>query len=54
MAWNMSGNPAATVRCSEYSGLPINVQVVTRRWHDLEALSICQALESQFGGWKKP
>ena len=54
MAWNMSGNPAATVRCSEHNGLPINVQVVTKRWQDLLALRICHAIETQFGGWKKP
>jgi amidase len=54
MAWNVSGNPAATVRCSQHDGLPINVQVVTKHWQDLQALSICQAIENQFGGWKKP
>ncbi len=52
MAWNMAGVPAATVRCGEHGGLPINVQVVTRAWRDLLALEICRLIELQFGGWK--
>ena len=52
MAWNVAGTPAATVRCGSAGELPINVQVVTARWHDLLALHICQLLENQFGGWK--
>ncbi len=54
MAWNVSGNPAATVRVAEIDGLPINVQVVTARWRDMLALEICRSLEAQFGGWRPP
>lgn len=54
MAWNVAGAPAATVRCAESEGLPINVQIVTKPWHDLLALDICQLIERQFGGWKPP
>jgi amidase len=54
MAWNVAGAPAATVRCAEHEGLPINVQVVTKPWRDLLALQICHTIEDQFGGWKKP
>ncbi len=54
MAWNVAGAPAATVRCAEWKGLPINVQVVTKPWRDLLALEICQIIESQFGGWAAP
>ncbi len=55
MAWNVSGNPAATVRvgCAQ-CGLPINVQVVTARWHDMLALQICRILEARNGGWIPP
>ncbi|MGA8029662.1 MAG: amidase family protein [Bryobacteraceae bacterium] len=52
MAWNVAGAPAATVRCAEVDGLPINVQVVTKRWRDLLALEICRMIEHQFGGWQ--
>jgi amidase len=54
MAWNLAGASAATVRCAECKGLPINVQIVTKRWRDLLALDICNLIEQQFGGWKPP
>lgn len=54
MAWNLAGAPAATVRCSEADGLPVNVQVVARPWRDMTALAICQMLEAEFGGWNAP
>jgi amidase len=54
MAWNVAGAPAATVRCAEHAGLPVNVQVVTKPWRDLLALELCHKIEVQFGGWKQP
>ena len=54
MAWNVSGNPAATVRVADISGLPINVQVVTPKWQDMLALQICRILENRRGGWQVP
>ena len=54
MAWNVAGAPAATVRCAEHNGLPINIQIVTKPWRDLLALQLCHMIEDQFGGWKKP
>lgn len=54
MAWNLAGAPAATVRCAEAEGLPVNVQVVAKPWRDLLALEICRLIEAEFGGWKSP
>ena len=54
MAWNVAGFPAATVRCGECGGLPINVQVVAKPWHELTALAVCQMIEGTGGGWKAP
>jgi amidase len=54
MAWNVAGTPAATVRCAESEGLPINIQIVTKPWHDLLALELCHLIEQQFGGWRPP
>ncbi len=54
MAWNVAGAPAATVRCAEHNGLPINIQIITKPWRDLLALQLCRTIEDQFGGWKKP
>lgn len=53
MAWNMAGTPAATVRWGEANGLPLNVQVVTKRWRDLLALNICRMIEEESGGWRQ-
>ena len=54
MAWNVGGVPAATVRCGEVNGLPVNVQVVTARWNDRLALNVCALLEQALGGFKPP
>jgi amidase len=54
MAWNVAGFPAATVRCAEHNGLPINVQAVTKPWRDLLAIEICGLIEAEFGGWQEP
>ncbi|MDQ2844725.1 MAG: amidase [Acidobacteriota bacterium] len=54
MAWSVGGLPAATVRCGEENGLPINVQVVAGRWRDMTGLAVCRAIEEEFGGWKAP
>ena len=52
MAWNVAGAPAATVRCGEHAGLPLNVQIVAKPWREKTALAICAAIERRFGGWK--
>jgi amidase len=54
MAWNVAGTPAATVRCDECDGLPVNVQVVAAPWRDLTTLAVCRVIEQEFGGWKAP
>ncbi len=52
MAWNLAGAPAAVVRCGEFEGLPISVQVAAKPWRDMLTLEICQLLESELGGWQ--
>jgi amidase len=55
MAYNLSGWPAAVVRCGETaSGLPIGVQVVARPWREDVALAVASRLEQIFGGWQAP
>ena len=55
MAYNLSGLPAAVIRCGETAeGLPIAVQIVARPWREDVALEIAARLESEFGGWKAP
>jgi amidase len=55
MTYNMTGWPAAVVRCGETrEGLPIGVQVAAAPWREDVALAVAQRLEDLFGGWKAP
>jgi len=55
MAYNLTGWPAAVVRCGQSAtGLPIAVQVVARPWREDVALRVAGWLESAFGGWQRP
>jgi amidase len=55
MAYNLTGWPAAVVRCGETaSGLPIGVQIVARPWKEDVALAVASRLEEIFGGWQAP
>jgi amidase len=55
MAYNVTGWPAAVVRCGETaSGLPIAVQIVAGPWKEDLVLAVARRLEATFGGWKAP
>ncbi|MBV9769537.1 MAG: hypothetical protein JOZ32_08205 [Bryobacterales bacterium] len=55
MAYNLTGWPAAVVRCGESAdGLPIAVQVVARPFREDVALTVAARLEEAFGGWRAP
>ena len=55
MAYNLTGWPAAVVRCGESEkGLPIAVQVVAPPWREDIALAVTSWLEAALGGWKPP
>ncbi|MGE3777430.1 MAG: amidase, partial [Pirellulaceae bacterium] len=54
-AFNLSGSPAAVVRCSATTdGLPIGVQIVGPHWREDIVLAIAEAIEVEYGGWKPP
>jgi amidase len=53
MTHNLTGWPAAVVRCGESSdGLPIAVQVAAAPWREDVALAVAEYLESACGGWQ--
>jgi amidase len=55
MTYNMTGWPAAVVRCGESKeGLPIGVQIATAPEREDLALTVARRLEEIFGGWKLP
>lgn len=55
MTYNLTGWPAAVVRCGESAeGLPIDLQVAAHPWREDVALAVALRLEEVFGGWKRP
>jgi len=55
MTYNVTGWPAAVVRCGESpEALPIGLQVAARPWREDVALAVALRLEEAFGGWKAP
>ena len=52
MTHNLTGWPAAVVRCGETSaGLPIGVQIAAAPWREDIVLGVALRLEEIFGGW---
>jgi amidase len=55
MTYNLTGWPAAVVRCGESrDGLPIDLQVAAHPWREDVALAVAKHLEELLGGWKTP
>jgi len=53
MTYNVTGWPAAVVRCGESpEGLPIDLQVAAHPWREDVALAVALRLEEVFGGWQ--
>lgn len=53
MTHNLTGWPAAVVRCGETSsGLPIGVQIAAAPWREDIVLGVARRLEEIFGGWR--
>jgi amidase len=52
---NLMGLPAAAVPVKRSAeGLPVGVQVIGRRGHEMEVLAVAKELEEAFGGWMDP
>ncbi len=53
--FNLTGNPSAVVRAGfSKEGLPIGVQIVSKKWREDICLKVAQDIEKNFGGWIKP
>jgi amidase len=53
MTYNITGWPAAVVRCGETKdGLPIGVQIAAHPWREDVALAVARRLEDLCGGWR--
>ena len=54
MAFNMTGWPAAVVRCGEsVEGLPIGVQIAAGPWREDIVLAVARRLEELLGGGRR-
>ena len=52
---NAMGLPAAAVPVGRTpDGLPIGVQVIGRRYREMEVLAVAKELEEALGGWIEP
>jgi len=53
--FTMTDNPVVVLPLAQSKeGLPIGVQVVGRRWHDMELLNVAEALTEVTGGFRPP
>jgi amidase len=53
--FNLTGNPAVVLPLARsQTGLPIGIQVVGRRWRDMELLNLAQKLVEVTGFFQRP
>jgi len=52
--FNFTGHPVAVVPVGQdEDGLPIGVQIVGKRWHDIQLLSVAAAVTEVAGDWRR-
>ncbi|MBF2026280.1 MAG: amidase [Oscillatoriales cyanobacterium C42_A2020_001] len=55
MPFNLSGHPAVVIPIGQTSnGLPIGMQIIGKRWKEMELLTIAQQLDAVIGGFRSP
>jgi amidase len=55
MPFNLSGHPAIVIPIGQTSnGLPIGIQIVGKRWKEMELMAIAQQLDAVIGGFRSP
>lgn len=55
MPFNLSGHPAVVIPIGKtQNGLPIGMQIVGKRWCEMELLAIAESLDKVVGGWQNP
>jgi amidase len=53
--FNLSGHPAVVIPIGQtQNGLPIGMQIVGKRWYEMELLLIASAIDKVVGGWQHP
>lgn len=55
MPFNLSGHPVVVIPIGQtQAGLPIGMQIVGKRWCEMELLAIAQELDREIGGFQHP
>jgi amidase len=55
MPFNLSGHPAVVIPIRQtQNGLPIGLQIVGKRWREMELLAIAQEIDNAIGGFQPP
>jgi amidase len=55
MPFNLSGHPAVIIPIGQTKdGLPIGMQVIGKRWKEMELLAIAQQIDAVIGGFRSP
>lgn len=55
MPFNLSGHPAVVIPVGQtQNGLPIGMQIVGKRWKEMELLEIAQQIDTVIGGFQHP
>jgi amidase len=55
MPFNLSGHPAVVIPIGQtQNGLPIGMQIVGKRWREMELLAIAQELNKVVGDFRHP
>jgi amidase len=55
MPFNLSGHPVVVIPIGRtQTGLPIGMQIVGKRWREMELIAIAEALDGVVGGFQPP
>jgi amidase len=55
LPFNLSGHPAVVIPIGQTQvGLPIGIQIVGKRWREIELLSIAQEIDKVIGNFRQP
>ncbi|MEL6261823.1 MAG: amidase family protein [Cyanobacteria bacterium J06626_6] len=55
MPFNLSGHPAVVIPVGKTpEGLPVGLQIVGKRWQEMELIAIAQSIDSVVGNLQRP
>lgn len=53
--FNLNGHPAVVIPVGQtHNGLPIGLQIIGKRWREMELLAIASQIDKVVGSWQQP